>query len=209
MAKTDIPEPPVFQTSIAPIDIPEPPTFEHKIQVPIFDAQVNAHVSNQPERSIHDYLISESAVEEAEFDSEPEAPVQPETEAIQAVEPIEPIESVETIARPSEYTQTVVETPVQTAEPNVQESTPSVVLPTSATLTEAYLPTTALLLPPQFDPSASQTEEQLLENSITIEEKLAEFKVKVKVMDSYSGPVITRYEIEPDVGVRGSAVLNL
>ena len=28
-------------------------------------------------------------------------------------------------------------------------------------------------------------------------------------MDSYSGPVITRYEIEPDVGVRGSAVLNL
>ena len=64
-------------------------------------------------------------------------------------------------------------------------------------------------MPPQFDPSASQTEEQLLENSITIEEKLAEFKVKVKVMDSYSGPVITRYEIEPDVGVRGSAVLNL
>lgn len=209
MAKTDIPEPPVFQTSIAPIDIPEPPTFEHKIQVPIFDAQVNAHVSNQPERSIHDYLISESAVEEAEFDSEPEAPVQPDTEAIQAVETIETVESVETIARPSEYTQTVVETPVQTVEPNVQESTPSVALPTSTTLTEAYLPTTALLLPPQFDPSASQTEEQLLENSITIEEKLAEFKVKVKVMDSYSGPVITRYEIEPDVGVRGSAVLNL
>ena len=209
MAKTDIPESPVFQTSIAPIDIPEPPAFEHKIQVPIFDAQVNAHVSNQPERSIHDYLISESAVEETEFDSEPEATVQPEAEAIQAVEAIEPVESVETISRPSEYTQTAVETPVQTVEPSVQESTPSVVHPTSATLTDARLPTTALLLPPQFDPSASQTEEQLLENSITIEEKLAEFKVKVKVMDSYSGPVITRYEIEPDVGVRGSAVLNL
>ena len=209
MAKTDIPEPPVFQTSIAPIDIPEPPAFGHKIQVPIFDAQVNAHVSNQPERSIHDYLISESAVEETEFDSEPEATVQPEAEAIQAVEAIEPVESVETISRPSEYTQTAVEPPVQTVEPSVQESTPSVVLPTSATLTDVRLPTTALLLPPQFDPSASQTEEQLLENSITIEEKLAEFKVKVKVMDSYSGPVITRYEIEPDVGVRGSAVLNL
>ena len=206
MAKTDIPEPPVFQTSISPIDIPEPPAFEHKIQVPIFDAQVNAHVSNQPERSIRDYLISESAEEETEFDSEPEAPVQAETEAIQAVETIVP---AETIVRPSEYTQTVVETPVQTVEPSVQESMPSVVHPTSTTLTDALLPTTALLLPPQFDPSASQTEEQLLENSITIEEKLAEFKVKVKVMDSYSGPVITRYEIEPDVGVRGSAVLNL
>ena len=209
MAKTDIPEPPVFQTSIAPIDIPEPPAFEHKIQVPIFDLQVNAHVSNQPERSIRDYLISESAEEETEFDGEPEAPVQAETEAIQAVETIKPVESVEIIARPSEYTQTVVETPVQTVDPSVQESTPSIAIPTSATLTDALLPTTTLLLPPQFDPSASQTEEQLLENSITIEEKLAEFKVKVKVMDSYSGPVITRYEIEPDVGVRGSAVLNL
>ena len=209
MAKTDIPKPPVFQTSIAPIDIPEPPAFEHKIQVPIFDSQVNAHVSNQPERSIRDYLISESAEEETEFDSEPEASVQAEAEAIQAVETIEPVESIETIVRPSEYTQTVVETPVQSVEPSVQENTPSIVHPTSTTLTDALLPTTALLLPPQFDPSASQTEEQLLENSITIEEKLAEFKVKVKVMDSYSGPVITRYEIEPDVGVRGSAVLNL
>ena len=209
MTKTDIPELPVFQTSIAPIDIPEPPAFEHKIQVPIFDSQVNAHVSNQPERSIRDYLISESAEEETEFDGEPATPVQAETEVIQAVETIEPVEPVETIARPSEYTQTVVETPVQSVEPSVQENTPSVAIPTSTTLTDALLPTTALLLPPQFDPSASQTEEQLLENSITIEEKLAEFKVKVKVMDSYSGPVITRYEIEPDVGVRGSAVLNL
>lgn len=42
-----------------------------------------------------------------------------------------------------------------------------------------------------------------------IEEKLAEFKVKVKVVDAVSGPVITRYEIEPDTGVRGNAVLNL
>ena len=42
-----------------------------------------------------------------------------------------------------------------------------------------------------------------------IEEKLAEYKVKVKVLDAYAGPVITRYEIEPDVGVRGSSVINL
>lgn len=74
---------------------------------------------------------------------------------------------------------------------------------------DGNLPTTDLLLPPQFDPAATQTDEELLENSITIEEKLAEFKVKVKVVDSYSGPVITRYEIEPDVGVRGNSVLNL
>lgn len=71
------------------------------------------------------------------------------------------------------------------------------------------LPDLSLLLPASYNPEATQSEETLLENSITIEEKLAEFKVKVKVMDAYAGPVITRYEIEPDTGVRGSSVLNL
>lgn len=71
------------------------------------------------------------------------------------------------------------------------------------------LPSTQLLLPPQFNQDAVQSAEQLLENGILIEEKLAEFKVKVKVVDAVSGPVITRYEIEPDTGVRGNSVLNL
>lgn len=71
------------------------------------------------------------------------------------------------------------------------------------------LPSINLLTPPQSHPEAVQTREALLENSLTIEEKLAEFKVKVKVVDALAGPVITRYEIEPDTGVRGTAVINL
>ncbi|MDO4879322.1 MAG: DNA translocase FtsK [Neisseria sp.] len=71
------------------------------------------------------------------------------------------------------------------------------------------LPDSDLLQPASYNPEAAQSEEQLLENSITIEEKLAEYKVRVKVLEAYAGPVITRYEIEPDVGVRGNAVLNL
>ena len=74
---------------------------------------------------------------------------------------------------------------------------------------EFRLPPLTLLAPAQYNPAAVQSPEQLLENSITIEEKLAEYKVKVKVLDSCAGPVITRYEIEPDIGVRGSSVLNL
>ena len=74
---------------------------------------------------------------------------------------------------------------------------------------EFRLPPLTLLAPAQYNPAAVQSQEQLLENSITIEEKLAEYKVKVKVLDSCAGPVITRYEIEPDIGVRGSSVLNL
>ncbi|XXQ69173.1 DNA translocase FtsK [Neisseriaceae bacterium B1] len=76
-------------------------------------------------------------------------------------------------------------------------------------LPENILPPLSLLLPPVHDPKAVQSQEALLENSIIIEEKLAEFRVKVKVLDAYAGPVITRYEIEPDVGVRGNSVLNL
>ncbi len=42
-----------------------------------------------------------------------------------------------------------------------------------------------------------------------IERKLMDFNVEVKVVAAYPGPVITRYEIEPAVGVKGSQITNL
>jgi S-DNA-T family DNA segregation ATPase FtsK/SpoIIIE len=42
-----------------------------------------------------------------------------------------------------------------------------------------------------------------------IERKLLDFGVEVKVIAAYPGPVITRYEIEPSVGVKGSQITNL
>jgi len=42
-----------------------------------------------------------------------------------------------------------------------------------------------------------------------IERKLMDFGVQVKVVAAYPGPVITRYEIEPAVGVKGSQIINL
>jgi len=42
-----------------------------------------------------------------------------------------------------------------------------------------------------------------------IEKKLSDFGVSVKVLAAYPGPVITRYEIEPAVGVKGSQIVNL
>ena len=42
-----------------------------------------------------------------------------------------------------------------------------------------------------------------------IERKLLEFGVQVHVIGAYPGPVITRYEIEPAVGVKGSQITNL
>ncbi len=42
-----------------------------------------------------------------------------------------------------------------------------------------------------------------------IERKLNDFGVEVKVVAAYPGPVITRYEIEPAIGVKGSQITNL
>ncbi|WP_460746498.1 DNA translocase FtsK [Microvirgula curvata] len=71
------------------------------------------------------------------------------------------------------------------------------------------LPPLSLLMPADDNSEVAVSEESMMERGIVIEEKLAEFKVKVRVVDAYAGPVITRYEVEPDVGVRGNQVVNL
>ncbi len=38
---------------------------------------------------------------------------------------------------------------------------------------------------------------------------MADFGVAVKVLAAYPGPVITRFEIEPAVGVKGAQIVNL
>jgi S-DNA-T family DNA segregation ATPase FtsK/SpoIIIE len=53
------------------------------------------------------------------------------------------------------------------------------------------------------------SEETLEFTSRLIEKKLSDFGVSVKVLAAYPGPVITRYEIEPAVGVKGSQIVNL
>ena len=51
--------------------------------------------------------------------------------------------------------------------------------------------------------------EQLQETAQLIETKLAEFGVSVQVVSATTGPVITRYEIEPATGVKGRQIVNL
>ncbi len=46
-------------------------------------------------------------------------------------------------------------------------------------------------------------------NSRLIEKKLTDFGVTVRVIAAHPGPVITRYEIEPAIGVKGSTVVGL
>jgi hypothetical protein len=65
------------------------------------------------------------------------------------------------------------------------------------------------LLHPADSAVAPMSQDDLIDGGILIEEKLAEFRVKVNVQDAYAGPVITRYEVQPAVGVRGGQVVSL
>jgi S-DNA-T family DNA segregation ATPase FtsK/SpoIIIE len=70
------------------------------------------------------------------------------------------------------------------------------------------LPALSLLDPPP--PVAETVPAETLEyTSRLIEKKLADFNVAARVVAAYPGPVITRYEIEPATGVKGSQVVNL
>jgi S-DNA-T family DNA segregation ATPase FtsK/SpoIIIE len=73
---------------------------------------------------------------------------------------------------------------------------------------EGDLPTISLLDPP---PVMQETvsAETIEFTSRLIEKKLADFGVSVTVVAAQAGPVITRYEIEPATGVKGSQVVNL
>jgi DNA segregation ATPase FtsK/SpoIIIE, S-DNA-T family len=75
-------------------------------------------------------------------------------------------------------------------------------------LPDSPLPPLSLLDPP--DATIERPSAQTLEfTSGLIERKLLDFNVQVKVVAAHPGPVITRYEIEPAVGVKGSQIVNL
>jgi S-DNA-T family DNA segregation ATPase FtsK/SpoIIIE len=76
-----------------------------------------------------------------------------------------------------------------------------------------HLPDTPLPPVKLLDDAAHDGEqvgtETLEFTSRLIEKKLSDFGVSAKVLAAYPGPVITRYEIEPAVGVKGSQIVNL
>ncbi len=100
---------------------------------------------------------------------------------------------------------------IATPEPVIPRServTKEKQVPLFADLPDSPLPPVALL-----DPADAHVErptpETLEYTSRLIERKLLDFNVQVKVVAAYPGPVITRYEVEPAVGVKGAQVVNL
>ncbi len=81
-------------------------------------------------------------------------------------------------------------------------------VPLFAEIADTRLPPLDLLDEPP--PAVESVPTETLEfTSRLIEKKLRDFNVEAQVVAAYPGPVITRYEIEPAIGVKGSQIVNL
>ena len=70
------------------------------------------------------------------------------------------------------------------------------------------MPSLQLLTPPEPH-QPNYTDEQLADMAELLEVRLREYGVKAEVVDTWPGPVITRFEIKPAAGVKVSKISNL
>ena len=73
---------------------------------------------------------------------------------------------------------------------------------------EGEVPSLQLLTPAEPH-QPNYTEEQLADMAELLEVRLREYGVKAEVVDTWPGPVITRFEIKPAAGVKVSKISNL
>ncbi|WP_282563384.1 DNA translocase FtsK [Halomonas dongshanensis] len=73
---------------------------------------------------------------------------------------------------------------------------------------EGEVPSLRLLTPPEPH-QPNYTDEQLADMAELLEVRLREYGVKAEVVDTWPGPVITRFEIKPAAGVKVSKISNL
>jgi S-DNA-T family DNA segregation ATPase FtsK/SpoIIIE len=142
-----------------------------------------ARRAEQRREEAEDRAIGEAAVKVRE------AALSEERERIEEAPPVH-IERAPTHVKPSERKQKEKQVPL------------------FAEMADTRLPALDLLDEPP--PGAEAIATETLEfTSRLIEKKLRDFNVEAAVVAAYPGPVITRYEIEPAVGVKGSQIVNL
>ncbi|WP_059105221.1 FtsK/SpoIIIE family DNA translocase [Shouchella shacheensis] len=82
-------------------------------------------------------------------------------------------------------------------------------LVTAQETVESYtLPNMELLMSPD-KPDQKQEKQQLTSNARKLEKTLESFGVKVRVTKVHLGPAVTKYEVNPNVGVKVSKIVNL
>jgi S-DNA-T family DNA segregation ATPase FtsK/SpoIIIE len=167
--------------------------------------------SRQEKREIEqDYALGQQALRERDH-AAPLEPIEPQMlpkELSGLNEPtLEPVSWTAPVAPAPVHNPVVIEAPVQqtSVSERVQKERQK---PLFNELPDSKLPQVDLL-----DSLTTQQEGVALETlemtSRMIEKRLKDFGVEVRVLAAAPGPVVTRYEIEPATGVKGSQVVNL
>ncbi|WP_343547801.1 DNA translocase FtsK 4TM domain-containing protein [Ralstonia sp.] len=156
---------------------------------------------------------------EAEAEAAPIVEALPEAEAPPVAPSIEPVAQPEVapavpapkprIVLPAVVGEVVSRAAPAVAAASVPASAPApAAAPAVPRIVDYRLPGAALLT--AATPSAEAVSaEHLEETSNLIAQRLAEFKVPVTVVGASAGPVITRFEVDPAIGVRGAQVVGL
>jgi len=174
-------------------------------------------VVTMPEPEVAELLVEADAAPIVEALSEAEA--QPEVEVLRATLSIEPTAQPEAapalptpkprIVLPAVVGEVVSRAaPAIAAVPAPAPAPTPVPAPVAPRIVDYRLPGAALLTAASTSAEAVSAE-HLEETSNLIAQRLAEFKVPVTVVGASAGPVITRFEVDPAIGVRGAQVVGL
>ena len=103
-----------------------------------------------------------------------------------------------------------IDMPAVARPPQPAPHAPMAQLPARSRPASHWMPLPGLsLLDAADDASFEISQQELDETGQLIEQRLKEFKVPVTVLGAGAGPVITRYEVEPAIGVRGAQIVGL
>lgn len=174
-------------------EIPEPAPSRRKKLAPV--AEIPETLPDDPavtEGEGDGYEVISEYDAQTDTDTEPEpAPLSPEGEEL----PFEPDETPEPV--PETIPEIIEESDDEELCLEPIEDTPYVFPPIS------------LLTPESVGGSGGPSGAEVERTSRKLEEVLASFNVKARVVNSTYGPTVTRYELQPESGVRVKAIANL
>ncbi|MBR5337346.1 MAG: DNA translocase FtsK [Lachnospiraceae bacterium] len=182
----DLPEP-------APAPVPEPePEPAPEVRVPEFRI-----IENTPKPEPEPEVVIEPAPE-PEVIIEPEPEPEPKPEVI--IEP-EPVPESEPESEPEPEVNTEPEPVTEANEPEPEPE------PRTMKTVEYRFPPIDLLK--KGTAEGGDSENQQHETADLLVSTLQSFGVTVKLLDVSCGPTVTRYELEPDTGVKVSKIISL
>ena len=100
-------------------------------------------------------------------------------------------------------------TEIITEEAGLEETSEALHVTPEPKIEEIYHFPPINFLQPDPNPSTFAVTEELKQTSIKLVETLKNFGVKTKIMNICCGPTVTRYELQPEVGVRVRSIANL